>query len=84
MTKEQKELLRLHADHFQAMASYVRECDPQELIELSEACDATSASNCGWDTYAAAQFLKDEISAHRLMLVRRGESSFPATESDAK
>lgn len=84
MTREQKALLKIHADHFQAMASYVRECDPQELIELSEACEAAGMANCGWDTYAAAQFLKDEISAHRLAMVRRGESSFPATESPAK
>lgn len=61
MTNEQKQLLRKHADHFQAMASYVRECDDDELATLLEACNAAGATNCGWDTWQAARFLEREI-----------------------
>lgn len=80
MTREQKVLLKVHAEHFQVMASYVRECDPQELIDLSEACNAASDTNCGWDTYYAAQFLKVEIARHRTWLSDRVTP--PATTSD--
>lgn len=61
MTKEQKALLKVHAEHYQAMASYVRESSDEELVELLEACQAAGTTNCGWDTYAAAQYLKHEI-----------------------
>lgn len=73
MTKDQKKLLARHAEHFQQMASYVRECAPEELTDLAEACEAAGTSNCGWDTYRAAQFLREEIQLHRNMLARRAE-----------
>lgn len=63
MTPNQKSLLRLHAEHFEAMASYVRECDPEELEALKEACWAASVSNCAWSVYKAAQFISGEIAA---------------------
>lgn len=73
MTRDQKKLLARHAEHFQAMASYVRECDPEELNDLAEACEAAGTGNCGWDTYRAAQFLLGEIQGHRNMLARQAE-----------
>jgi hypothetical protein len=60
MTKNQKDLLKPHADHFSAMAQYVATRTDDDMKLLLEACDATSQMNCGWDTYAAAQYLAKE------------------------
>jgi hypothetical protein len=61
MTKSQKALLAQHAKHFQDMVAFVITRDSEELRTLLEACQAASQTNCGWDTYAAAQYIGREI-----------------------
>lgn len=61
MTNAQKELLRKHAEHFEAMATHVHQASPEALEELMEACLAVSQTNCGWSVYQAAQYLKSEV-----------------------
>lgn len=75
MTSEQKALLRPHGEHFQQMASYVRECDPEELDALEEAAAAADATNIAWDAYAAAQFLLGEIASLRLYRARHSTAA---------
>lgn len=60
MTKEQRDLLKPHAEHFQVMAAHVWDASDDDLKALIAACDAASQTNCGWDTYAAAQYLGKE------------------------
>lgn len=73
MTNEQRALLRRHAEHFQAMASYIRECHSEELAELEAACAAVSSTNISWDCYRAAKFLAEEIEIRREMERRATE-----------
>lgn len=61
VTKHQKNLLRPHAAHFQEMVAFIVTRDVDELTALHEACRAADPSNCGWDTYRAAQFMLNEI-----------------------
>ena len=61
MTREQKQLLERHAEHFAAMASFIRECDDDELATLLEACKAANEGNCWWATHKAAKHLQQEI-----------------------
>jgi len=61
LTHEHRSLLKPHAKHYQEMASYLRDSSPEELEALREACDAASSTNCAWDIYRAAQYLKIEI-----------------------
>lgn len=64
LTRKQRDLLERHAEHFRVMASYVRECDRDELEALHEACEAVSSMNA-WDLCKAAQFLLEEIDLQR-------------------
>jgi hypothetical protein len=61
VTPEQKVLLQKHAEHFEAMASYCRECDPEELTALHAAACAISSTNCSWSAYEAGRFLRGWI-----------------------
>lgn len=75
MTRGQKELLSKHAEHYQAMALYVRESNDDELEQLMEACLAASTTNCAWDTYQAAQYLKLETQTEMNVRRRRAASA---------
>lgn len=61
LTFEQRALLEPHAKHFTEMLFFVRGLEDEELANLLEACNRCGSSNCGWDFYAAAQYLKKEI-----------------------
>lgn len=61
LTKEQKRLLKPHAEHYRAMYDHISEATMDDLYRLQSACSACTNSNCGWDAYAAAQYLKGEI-----------------------
>jgi hypothetical protein len=61
LTKEEKQLLKPHAAHYVAMGIHIRDATIQELERLHLACLACTEVNCGWDDYAAAQYLKGEI-----------------------
>lgn len=63
LTKEEKRLLKPHAEHFQTMASHIREATIGDLEKLNNACRSCTEINCGWDDYAAAQYLMKEIGA---------------------
>jgi deferrochelatase/peroxidase EfeB len=65
MNRQQKELLRPHAEHYAAMAAFVMECSDEELAELKEACGAASQTNCAWDTYRAAKYMEGEINSEQ-------------------
>ncbi len=75
MTRDQKILLRPHADHYMAMSKHIREIDDETRAALLTASEAATETNCGWDTYAAAQFLKNDIKAFNRWLAKRGDSS---------
>lgn len=60
-TKEYRELLRKHAEHYQAMALFVQESGDQEIGELEKACLSATPTNCGWDEYLAAKHILGEI-----------------------
>jgi hypothetical protein len=61
LTKEEKRLLKPHAEHYSTMCEHIREATIQDLEKLHLACLACTEVNCGWDEYAAAQYLKVEI-----------------------
>lgn len=61
MTKNQKMILEPHAQHFSAMSKFVFDLNDQKLTHLLDACLAATTSNCAWDIYAAAQFIKMEV-----------------------
>lgn len=61
LTKEEKRLLKPHAEHYQAMQAHISNLTITELEKLNLACLACTEVNCGWDDYAAAQYLKVEI-----------------------
>src|SRR5882757_9094567 len=56
LSKDEKRLLKPHAEHFQAMASHIREATIEDLEALNSACRSCTMINCGWDNYAAAQY----------------------------
>lgn len=60
MTPHQKGILKEPAKHVIAMVDFVTQCDENKLAALREACEAATPTNCGWDIYRAAQFLKNE------------------------
>lgn len=62
LTKEEKKLLRPHAHHYRAMYVYISEATADHLAMLLSACRTCTSANCGWDDYAAAQYLEGEIS----------------------
>lgn len=62
LTKDEKRLLKPHAEHFQAMYAHIQSATIEGLEELNNACLACTEINCGWDDYAAAQHLMVEIS----------------------
>lgn len=62
LTKEEKRLLKPHAEHYQAMAVHIVGATIEELEKLNNACRSCTTINCGWDDYAAAQYLLVEIS----------------------
>jgi len=61
LTKEQKRLLKPHAAHYYAIYESIYNASIDELYLLQGACAACTEVNCGWDEYAAAQYLKREI-----------------------
>lgn len=61
LSKDEKRLLKPHAEHFQAMVSHIRDATLLDLEKLHLACLSCTDINCGWDDYAAAQYLKGEI-----------------------
>jgi hypothetical protein len=61
LAQSQKELLRPHAQHFEAMAGHVFDCSDEELADLLLACDAADETNCPWSIYRAARFLRQEV-----------------------
>lgn len=61
LTKEEKRLLKPHAGHYQAMCAHIGAATIVDLEKLHLACLACTEVNCGWDDYAAAQYLKVEI-----------------------
>lgn len=63
LTKEEKRLLKPHAEYYRAMAAHVRDATTEDLEKLNSACRACTEINCGWDEYAAAQYLMKEIGA---------------------
>lgn len=70
MYDAQKALLRRHGEHFQQMASYVRECSEDELGELEAAVALVTTTNISWDCYKAAKFLEEEIASLRMQQKR--------------
>ena len=62
LTKEEKRLLKPHAEHYQAMSAHIQEATIEDLEKLNNACRSCTSINCGWDDYAAAQYLLVEIS----------------------
>lgn len=63
LSKDEKRLLKPHAEHYRVMASHIREATIEELEKLNNACLSCTNINCGWDDYAAAQYLTKEIAA---------------------
>lgn len=61
LTKDEKRLLKPHAEHYRAMYDHISEATMEDLYKLHGACMACTTVNCGWDDYAAAQYLKVEI-----------------------
>src|SRR5437879_3634658 len=61
LTKDEKQLLKPHAEHYGAMLAHIRDATTLDLEKLHSACLACTEINCGWDDYAAAQYLKVEI-----------------------
>lgn len=68
-----REESQVRGNRLAAMASYVRECDPIELEELREACAAATSTNCGWDSFKAAQYLLEEIRMWSAYVKRQAE-----------
>lgn len=62
LTREEKRLLKPHVDHYQAMSCHIQSATIDDLEKLNSACRACTEVNCGWDDYAAAQYLIVEIS----------------------
>lgn len=63
LTKDQKQVLKPHAEHFMAMARFISEATAEDLEALNGASRACTTINCGWHEYAAAQYLMKEIAA---------------------
>lgn len=61
LTKEERRLLKPHAEHYRAMYDHISDATMDDLYRLQGACSACTQVNCGWDDYAAAQYLKVEI-----------------------
>lgn len=84
MNKDQKAILKPHADHFAEMAAFVVTRDSVELKLLGRACAAATQTNCSWDIYRAAQYLSQEIKAeqHQRLMKRaaHADSSLTTTE----
>lgn len=66
MKPEQKQLLKPFSDQLLLMAKQVMDASDNHLRELEDACAAATDVNCGWDTYAAAQFVAAEIRGEKL------------------
>lgn len=71
MTKEQKQLLAPHAEHYSAMYDHIAEASDDELAQLTAACLACTTTNCWWANYNAAQYLLKEIRAEIGVRARR-------------
>jgi hypothetical protein len=88
LTKEEKRLLKPHAKHYQEMASHIREATAEELQKLLSTCLSCTQINCGWDDYAAAQYLTVEIRREIGWRNRRDSESVellePAAQVDAR
>lgn len=61
LKKDEKRLLKPHAEHYSTMCAHIRDATMEDLQKLYCACLACTQINCGWDEYAAAQYLKVEI-----------------------
>lgn len=44
------------------MVDYITALDDETLAKTKAACEAVTVTNCAWDVYRAAQFLKNECS----------------------
>jgi hypothetical protein len=84
LTKEEKMLLKPHAQHYVAMGIHIRDATIQELERLHLACLACTEINCGWDEYAAAQYLKKEIVGEVAWRNRRDADAVEAVEPAAQ
>jgi hypothetical protein len=83
LTKEEKQLLKPHAEHYVAMAIHIRDATISELERLHLACLACTNVNCGWDDYAAAQYLAGEITAEVGWRNRRDAAAVEAVQPTA-
>lgn len=83
LTKEEKLLLKPHAEHYVAMAIHIRDATIQELERLHLACLACTEVNCGWDDYHAAQYLKGEIDREVRWRNRRDAEAVEAVQPTA-
>lgn len=61
LTRDEKRLLKPHAKHYRAMYEHLSNATMDDLYLLQGACASCTRVNCGWDDYAAAQYLKEEI-----------------------
>lgn len=84
MNKDQKTLLKPHADHFAEMAAYVVTCDRDELAMLDEACKAATPTNCGWDIYRAARYLAEEIKAEQHQRLKNRAAAADSSKADSE
>lgn len=71
LTKDQKQVLKPHAEHYLAMAYHIQGAETEDLQSLLRACRACTTVNCNWAEYAAAQHLMDEITAELAWRDRR-------------
>ena len=88
LTKDEKRLLKPHAAHFSAMWNYIQGASILDLETLNNACRSCTEVNCGWDEYAAAQYLMREISREIGWRNRRdadaAERAEPTTNIEAR
>lgn len=63
LTKNEKLLLKPHARHYHEMYGHIHDASMEDLEKLNNACRACTDINCGWDEYAAAQYLMKKIAA---------------------
>jgi hypothetical protein len=61
LTKDEKRLLRPHAEHFSEMFEHIQAETTEGLYMLLAASSSCATNNCWWAEYRAAQYLMDEI-----------------------
>lgn len=83
LTKDEKRLLKPHAEHYREMCSHIRESKIEDLEKLDSACRSCTVINCGWDEYAAAQYLMKEIAIEIGWRNRRDAEAVESAEPTA-